>query len=184
MKTSINSLNVSYPNCDGVVVKKVTIATEGGDLMTNRLRRVLRNVYETRINPEDKRITVDIPDELVFQIVESYVRKSKAMRRMDRALDRKTQENKDLETLAQYIFGLLADMTAGSEGFIHAILDARDGGDGLLTQVTEPLETLQRLINDANTLIAEIGEETDEAESCECGCDCADCPEWGAEKAP
>ena len=60
----------------------VVIATERGDLMMNRVRKIL-------LDPD---ADVELDKEDILAIVSSYVKKSKAMRRKDDTLDRKSDE--------------------------------------------------------------------------------------------
>lgn len=172
MKTTITSITAHVPTItpDDDGIRRVKITTERGDLMMNRLRRELRVEHDTADNPPDQRVTIEPSNELLLQVVEAYIKKSKAMKRMDRKLDKMRQENNDWQEFAGAMYGVLGNLSAAAENFIHAVVETPGGGDELLAKITEELDDLQGAISDANEIFDAV-ECEDECEGEECTCD-------------
>ncbi len=168
MKTSIRLLRVTTPKDphDPSDDRKriVLIATPNGDLMMNRLRRLLRVQEETAALDEDERFKVDMPDQLIFQIVESYIRKSKAIRRKDRVLDRKETECEAWYSIASLLFEAMYKLHDSAEAFENAVLNAENGGDQLLSEVSGSLDELNSALKETGGLIEELDAEYEEEE--------------------
>ncbi len=166
MKTTVTSITAHIqpvtPDDNGI--RRVKIATERNDLMMNRLRR------ELRLERENPRVTIEPSNQLLLEVVEAYIKKSKAMKRMDRKLDNMRSENKEWQEFGEALYMVLASLAGAAEDFIDAVVNTQGGGDELLAKITEQLEALQERIGDANEIIAEVeGSECDcEGEECEC----------------
>lgn len=165
MKTTITSITAHVPPVtpDDDGIRRVKITTERGDLMMNRLRRELRVEHDTAKNPDNQRVTVEPSNELLLQVVEAYIKKSKAMKRMDHKLDNMRSENQEWQEFAQAIYLVLTKMAGAANDFINAVVNTPGGGDELLAKITEELEALQDSVGDANKIIDEV-----EGEECEC----------------
>ena len=101
MKTSFSEITVidpfdeQRPNAERR--HQIHITNVHGELMVNRLRSELRDQDRTKNFEPDKRYVVCLPNELVLEIVTAYRKKTKAMSRMDKALDLKSRRIQKLE---------------------------------------------------------------------------------------
>ena len=178
MKTNVHTLIAivpvaeSEPNADRK--REIPIATDSGSLMMNRLRQLLRYQEMTKDNDPKRRFTVDVPNELLLQIVESYRRKTKAMDRMDRALDRKSKAIATLEKTLRDQGGIYNDYVNCAEAFnillgeFMDLLDiATEFRDLVIAQkgdvTVEQLAAFTNQIEAANDLFDEPMEESDDA---------------------
>jgi hypothetical protein len=178
LKTNVHTLTAivpvaeSEPNADRK--REIPIATDSGSLMMNRLRQLLRYQEMTKDNDPKRRFTVDVPNELLLQIVESYRRKTKAMDRMDRALDRKSKAIATLEKTLSDQGGIYNDYVNRTEAFtmllgeVMELLDVvTEFRDSVIAQKgvvsVEQLATITNQIEATNDLLDEIMEESDDA---------------------
>ena len=101
MKTDVNKIEATVTKTARIPTGKIEIpiTTSNDTLMIKRLKKALRcQELSKSLEPED-RFTIKIPSILILQIVEAYDKKSKAMKRKDKALDRMSGENDDLRWL-------------------------------------------------------------------------------------
>ncbi len=163
MKTTVRTITAHVPavcDCDDGV-RKVKIATEHGDLMMNRLRRELRIARDTAMRPNDQRVTIEPNNELLLQVADAYVKKSKAMKRMDKKLDEMRQENVDWKAFATDLYNTLVFVTSCSQDFFDTISVTEGAGDELLAKMPSESDILQEALSVAKEIIGLI-EDDDE----------------------
>lgn len=179
MKSPVDTLVATVPRCDcdpGDGRKRlIPIALRDGTLMMNRLRRLLRFQEMTKLNDPEDRFTLDVPNLLTLKIVEAYNKKSKAMGRMDKALDRKTERIASLEQSLQdqedafgdaikysevinEVFGVFTDLLDAARDFSLKAADSK----GKIPEAE--LAVLNKQITEATELLDDISEAMDEAE--------------------
>ena len=168
METNIRTITVHFPPANGREAhdEEVIIRSSNGHLMTNRLTHYLKLENDTKDLPEDERIKVDAPNELLLSLANTFVGMRKSMRRKDFALDRMHGENDSWKSFTEWMFGVLKDLTESSDDFFHAVLQSPIGGDRLLSQIPLSSDKFQNDLESAKELIATVTE--DEAQE-KCG---------------
>ena len=175
METNIRKITVHFPPANGREAhsEEVIIRSGNGHLMTNRLTHYLKLENDTKDLPEDERIKVDVPNELLLGLANTFVGMRKSMRRKDFALDRMHGENDSWKSFTNWMFGTLKDLTESSEEFLNAVLQSPEGGDKLLSQISLASDKFQSDLDSAKELIATV---TDDENMEKCG----DFPDdWG-----
>lgn len=175
METNIRKITVHFPPANGREAhsEEVIIRSGNGHLMTNRLTHYLKLENDTKDLPEDERIKVDVPNELLLGLANTFVGMRKSMRRKDFALDRMHGENDSWKSFTNWMFGTLKDLTESSEEFLNAVLQSPEGGDKLLSQISLASDKFQSDLDSAKELIATV---TDDENMENCG----DFPDdWG-----
>ncbi len=166
MKTTVRTIIAHVPAIapedDGI--RKVKIATEHGDLMMNRLRRELRIAHDTAMRPLNQRVTIEPNNELLLQVADAYVKKSKAMKRMDKKLDEMRRENMDWEQLATDLYNTLIFMTSCAQDFFDVVSVTEGAGDELLAKIPKESDDLQEALSVAKGVIDLVEDDEDNSD--------------------
>lgn len=127
---------------------ELSIRTEDGTLMTNRLQRLLRSYGERLV----------VPNRLVLEVLDDRNRKSRALKACGRELD-------DYAESYAMAVELLLDVCATAETLVDKLIETCSD-DQLLGELTEELEDFNSVIDDASEFLSEaVGD-------AEIGCDC------------
>ena len=129
--------------------------------MDNRLRRMLRLQFYTQDNEPEDRFEVDMSKELMYILAETSYRRSRAMGRMNEALDRYSDRIYDLEEMVNLLFGELTDLNNAAKEFRNALTE----NDGKFT--SDQLETFCSQIAKTDGLIETITENMEGLEEAE-----------------
>ena len=129
--------------------------------MDNRLRRMLRFQYQTQDNEPENRFEVDMSKELMYVLAETSCKRSRAMGRMNEALDRYSSQICDLEELANLIFGGLMDLNDVAKEFRDALIK----NDGKFT--SDQLEAFCNQIAETESLVEDLTKNMEEQEEAE-----------------
>lgn len=175
METNIRKITVHFPTANGreAYSEEVIIRSGNGHLMTNRLTHFLKLENDTKGLPEDERIEVDAPNELLLGLANAFVGMRKSMKRKDFALDRMHDENDSWKSFTNWMFGALKDLTESSEELLSAVLQSPEGGDELLSQISLALDKFQSDLDSAKELIATVADDENMEK-------CGDFPDdWG-----
>ena len=132
--------------------KPLLIRTENGELMTNRVRSLLRE-YGDRIR---------IPTSLMLEVLEDRNRKSRQLRTTGRDLNA-------LSDLTGDTIGVLLQLRDSANKLVEAICDARP--DNMFEDISSKLDELNSALEVADDFLGDMLDD----------CDCGDCHDDEAE---